>query len=198
MSTVPAMPPGQTEAMISSPSLTSRAASIPDHLLYEVVGGQVVAKKMGSREIEIASILDQYLGVFARANRLGRSLVEFIFRINIPKDLQRRPDVAFVSHARWPYTRRVPNVPVWDMVPDLAIEVISESNTAYQVQKKIHEYFEAGVTRVWVVFPEEREVYVYASPTQIQVLCLGQELDGGELIPGFRLPVAFLFEDDPE
>ena len=84
------------------------------------------------------------------------------------------------------------------MVPDLAIEVISESNSAYEVQKKIHEYFDAGVSRVWVVYPEDAEIYVYASPTQIQVLEIGQELDGGELLPGFRLPVAALFEDDPE
>jgi hypothetical protein len=41
-------------------------------------------------------------------------------------------------------------------------------------------------------------VYVYASPTQIQVLQLGQDLDGGELVPGFRLPLTALFEDEPE
>ena len=55
------------------------------------------------------------------------------------------------------------------MVPDLAIEVISASNTAFEVQKKTHEYFAAGVTCVWVVYPEQAEVYVYSSPTQIQV-----------------------------
>ena len=65
-------------------------------------------------------------------------------------------------------------------------------------QEKIHEYFQAGVARVWVVYPRQQEVYVYVSPTQIQVLQLGQELDGGELVPGFRLPLAALFEDDAE
>jgi Uma2 family endonuclease len=171
---------------------------IPDDGLYEVVEGQVVEKEMGARELEIASMLGHLLGGFARANRLGRAVVEFIFRINIPNNLQRRPDLAFVSHARWPVNRRVPNVPVWDMVPDLAVEVISPSNSAYDVQKKIHEYFEAGVVRVWVIYPDQAEVYVYSSPTQIQVIQSGQTLDGGDLLPGFQLPVAALFEDDPE
>ena len=69
-------------------------------------------------------------GPFARANRLGQVFTEMLFRINFANDLQRRPDVAFVSHARWPFNRRPPRGPVWDMVPDLAIEVISESNSA--------------------------------------------------------------------
>jgi Uma2 family endonuclease len=121
-----------------------------------------------------------------------------LYRIDQAKDLQRRPDVSFVSHARWPIRRRVPDVPVWDLVPDLAIEVVSPSNSANDVQKRIHEYFNAGVIRVWVVYPEEREVYVYSSPKQIQVLQIGDDLDGGELLPGFRLPLAALFEDEAE
>ena len=84
------------------------------------------------------------------------------------------------------------------MVPDLAIEVISPSNSASAVHRKVHEYFKAGVTRVWVVYPEQAEVYIYSTPKQIQVVGVGQELDGGDLLPGFRLPVAVLFEDDPE
>jgi len=103
-----------------------------------------------------------------------------------------------VSHARWPYNRRVPDVPVWDMVPDLAIEVVSPSNSAFAVQRKVHDYFKAGVTRVWVVYPEQAEVYIYSTPQQVQVVGVGQELDGGDLLPGFRLPVAVLFEDEPE
>ncbi len=171
---------------------------IPDDMLYEVVDGKVVEKEMGASEVEIAGILGQYLGVFARTQRLGRALIECIFRIDKAKDLQRRPDVAFVSHASWPVRRRVPDVAVWDLVPDMAIEIVSPTNTADHVQEKIHDYFSAGVRRVWVVYPRQQEVYVYASPTEIQVLKSGQDLDGGDLIPGFRLPLAALFEDDPE
>ncbi len=198
MSTVPAMPPIPAEPMTPVSPPTALAPTIPDDMLYEVVDGSVVEKKMSARETEIASILVGLLTFYLRTNRLGKVVGEMLFRINLENDLCRRPDVAFVSHARWPFNRRVPNVPVWDMVPDLAIEVISKSNSAYEVLEKIHEYFAAGVSRVWVVYPNQAEVYLYASPTQIQVLKIGQELDGGDLLPGFHLPVAALFEDDPE
>jgi Uma2 family endonuclease len=192
---------GSTSAVPGNVMIESQSSlpfTVPDDILYEVVDGKIVEKEMGARQAEIAGILVQYLGTFARTHRLGRALIEFIFRIDQAKNLQRRPDVAFVAHARWPVHRRVPDVAVWDMVPDLAIEVVSPSNTADDVQGKIHEYFEAGVNRVWVVYPAQKEVYVYASPARIQVLQLGEELDGGDLVPGFRLPLAALFEDDPE
>jgi Uma2 family endonuclease len=188
----------ESASQVAGPAHATTPPTIRDDMLYEVVDGQVVEKIVGAREIEIAAILGGYLFHFARVNRVGRSLVEFLFRINVKKDLQRRPDVAFVSHSRWPFHRRVPDVPVWEMVPDLAVEVISPSNTAFEVQKKIHDYFEAGVAQVWVVYPDQAEVYVYASPTQIHVFQARQELDGGDLLPGFRLPLALLFDDEAE
>ncbi len=198
MSTVPAMPsiPAESTTPVRTPTVSF--PNVPDDMLYEVVDGQVVEKKMSARETEIASILVQLMGPYLKANRLGKVVGEMLFRINLENDLRRRPAVAFISHARWPFNRRVPKVTPWDMVPDLAIEVISESNSAYEVQDKVHEYFAAGVSRVWVIYPDQAEIYVYASPTQIDVLKIGQELDGGDLIPGFRLALAVLFEDDPE
>jgi len=198
MSTVPAMPPIPAESITPVPPPTAIAPIIPDDMLYEVVDGQVVEKKMSARETEIASILVGMLTPYLRTNRLGKVVGEMLFRINPENDLRRRPDVAFVSHARWPFNRRVPNVPVWDMVPDLAIEVVSPSNSASTILRKVHEYFKAGVARVWVVYPEQTEVYIYSTPQQVQVVGIGQELDGGDLLPGFRLPVAVLFEDEPE
>jgi Uma2 family endonuclease len=198
MSTAPTMPAVETASMAAPKVPAMTPPTVLDDMLYEVVDGQVAEKKMSARETEIASLLVGMLTPFLRANRLGRVVGEMLFRIDLEKDLRRRPDVAFVSHTRWSFNRRVPKVTPWDMVPDLAIEVISESNTAYEVQKKIHEYFNAGVSRVWVVYPDEAEVYLYASPTEIQVLKVGQELDGGDLLPGFRLPLTALFEDDPE
>jgi Uma2 family endonuclease len=183
----------------SSESVDAFPITVPDDMLYEVVDGKIVEKLVGAYEGDIAGILYRFLWVFANTNRLGRTFIEVIFRIDQAKNLQRRPDVAFVSHARWPAGRRPPKkVAVWDMVPDLAIEVVSPSNSASQVQEKMHEYFRAGARAVWIIYPDQKEVYVYASPAQIQVLQVGQELDGGDLIPGFRLPVATLFEDDAE
>ncbi|MGC8641529.1 MAG: Uma2 family endonuclease [Isosphaeraceae bacterium] len=198
MSTAGTMPPGQAQSVSLIPPMSGTAGQAAVEPLFEVVDGKIEEKKIGAREIEIATILTGHLFQCVREHRSGRVLVEFVFRIIVEKDLQRRPDVAFVSHARWPFHRRVPDLPVWDMAPDLAIEVISQSNSAFQVQDKIHDYFEAGVRQVWVIYPKQAEVYVYSSPKQVQILGIGQDIEGGDLLPGFRLPVAHLFEDDPE
>jgi Uma2 family endonuclease len=80
-------------------------------------------------------------------------------------------------------------------VPDLAVEVISPTNRAPEVLEKIHEYFAAGVRLVWLVYCEPRQVYVYRSPVSIQVLTPQDTLDGEDVIPGFSLTVAKLFDD---
>ena len=171
---------------------------VPDDGLYELVEGKLVEKQVGAQQVEIANILGEWIGSFARPRRLGRALVEMVFRIDPAKNLQRRPDAAFVSDARWPFRKRVPDVPVWDMVPDLAIEVISPNNSADEVEDKKLEYFRAGVGQVWVVYPKQRLVHICTSPTQVRILVGDQELDGGDLLPGFRLPLSALFDDEPE
>jgi Uma2 family endonuclease len=80
----------------------------------------------------------------------------------------------------------------------LAVEVISDSNSANNVQIKMEEYFEAGVRQVWVVYPISSKVYVYESPTSVRILQVGDDLEGGSLLPGFRLSLAVLFEEGSE
>ena len=63
---------------------------------------------------------------------------------------------------------------------------------------KVNDYFRAGSRLVWVVYPVVRQVYVYASATDIRVLAEEDELDGGEVIAGFRLRLRTLFEDEPD
>ena len=171
---------------------------VPDDGLFEVVDGKLVEKDVGTQQVEIAFDMAYAIAMFAKPRRLGRALTEMVFRIDRAKNLQRRPDASFVSDGRWPFRRRVPDVPVWDMVPDLAIEVISPNNSADEVQDKRLEYFQAGVNQVWVVYPKHREIHVFTSPTQVRILTADQELDGGDLLPGFRLPLASIFEDEPE
>ena len=70
-----------------------------------------------------------------------------------------------------PYNRRPPRGDnAWKVIPNLAIEVVSRSNTADEIVGKIHEYFQSGVELVWVVYPEHGEIYVYESPTKVHVL----------------------------
>jgi Uma2 family endonuclease len=92
----------------------------------------------------------------------------------------------------------VPKREAWDIIPELAVEIISESNSANEIVVKLSDYFKAGVQRVWVVYPETRQVYVYTSSISVQILPDTAVLDGGDLIPGFRLPLSELFGDEPE
>jgi Uma2 family endonuclease len=169
---------------------------------YEVVDGRYVENPpLGAKESVLAAFLQDLMGPFARANRLGRVVPETLFWIDRGHNLKRRPDLAFVSDQRWPLRRRVPRTEAWDVVPDLAVEVVSESNTADAVAIKIEEYFQAGVRSVWVIYPVVSKVYVYDSPACVRILQLGDELEGGELLPGFRVALSTLFEaggEEPE
>ncbi len=167
-----------------------------DELLYEVVNGEIVEKvRMGVYETNVTWVLLGYLSHFIRAHNLGRAGQEMLFVLDLTRGLKRRPDGAFVSYARWPKNRRVPRAEAWDVVPNLALEVVSTSNSAEEILVKVHEYFRAGVELVWVIYPEVEEIYVYRSATDPHVLTRADELDGGDVVPGFRLPVATLFED---
>ena len=82
----------------------------------------------------------------------------------------------------------------WEMAPDLAVEVVSPSNRASDMQRKALEYLDAGARLVWVVDPAERTVAVYRSRSDIRILSAGEVLTGEEVIPGLQIQVEGLFE----
>jgi Uma2 family endonuclease len=166
---------------------------------YEVVDGQIVENPpMGAQESILASFFLALMDPVARSSRLGRVVNETLLLIDPARNLKRRPDVAFVSAERWSLKRRVPKTEAWDVVPDLTIEVISESNSANAVARKIEEYFQAGVRKVWVVYPSTYKIYVYDSPTRVRILQLGDELDGEGVIPAFHISLSTLFEPEAD
>jgi Uma2 family endonuclease len=162
--------------------------------LYEIVNGDRRALRDTACESAVASLLGALLGRFAGARRLGRVQCRGLFALG-PLSNQRRPDVAFISFRRWP--QAVPHTDAWDVTPDLAVEVVSSLDTMAEQLAKMREYFQAGSLLVWLVLPSQREIYVYQSPTQIQVLTQADTLGGGTVVPGFQVPVATLFEDVP-
>jgi Uma2 family endonuclease len=162
--------------------------------LYEVINGHFVEKRMGVYETWFASVVFEALAPFVKASGLGRVLQEMIFDLRPHVDRERRPDVAFVSYDRWAKDRRLPSVRSWAVVPDLAIEIISLTNTADEVADKLEEYFKAGMRQVWVVYPRHLKVYVYTTTTAVHVLAPGDELDASDVLPGFRLLLQDLFE----
>jgi Uma2 family endonuclease len=92
----------------------------------------------------------------------------------------------------------MPRVRSWAGVPDLAIEIVSLTNTDDEVAGKLEEYFKARMRQVWVIYPGQSKVYVYTSTTAVRVLAPGDELDASDVLPGFRLATRELFEQAGE
>ena len=105
----------------------------------------------------------------------------------------RAPDVAFVSRSRLPSPEE--SVSFGRLAPDLAVEVLSPSNTATAILDKVEDYLEAGTRLVWVVEPHRRSVTVYRSRNEIRLLGQGDELDGYDVLPGFSLQISEVFAD---
>jgi Uma2 family endonuclease len=161
---------------------------------FEVVDGKVVEKApMGAYESWLTRALFKILDAAVEERGLGLVVFEMMFSLRPAVARDRRPDLAFVSAERWPIGKAVPHEAAWSVVPDLAIEVVSPSNSMTEVMTKVNEYFAAGVRRVWVIYPDQCIVYDYASPTSISVRTAADDLEGGDLVPGFRLGLAGFF-----
>ncbi len=168
--------------------------------IYEVIDGKPVGwPPMAIYSVLLASILFRYLAPFADSKHLGRAVSEGLFHLPPPVNRDRRPDVSFVSYQRWPKARSVPRTDnAWNVVPNLTTEVVSPTDSVEELEQKIDEYFKAGVELVWVVYPSQSKIHVCTAPTQIQVLTLTDTLDGGTVLPGFRLPLSDLFAEPAE
>jgi Uma2 family endonuclease len=103
-------------------------------------------------------------------------------------------DGAYFSWDRFP-NRRLPHDAVSRIVPDIAIEVLSRSNTAAEMQRKRHEYFDAGVSLVWIIDHRARTVTVFTTPEDSRTFAENDILDGGTVLPEFTLLVKDLFVD---
>jgi Uma2 family endonuclease len=164
--------------------------------LYEVVDGhRVELPPTSTLANRTAGELYLHLATFVKRHGLGRANIETLFIIDPRRDLRRRPDVSFVSNERWPPDRAVPNVGDWHVVPDLAVEVISPNDLFHEVIAKMREYFRYDVRQVWLVLPNDQEVHIHQKGKQPFVLTMTDELDGGEQLAGFRLPLATLFQE---
>lgn len=163
-----------------------------DKRLCELIDGVLVDKPMGYYESLLAALLIRFLGRFLDEHDLGFVLGADA-TLRLAPGLVRLPDVSFVSWSRIP-DRRLPRGPIPDLVPDLAVEVLSEGNTGAEMRRKLDEFFAAGCRLVWYVLPDERSVRVYTSPDAVRVLREGDVLDGGAVLPGFRLAIREWFD----
>jgi Uma2 family endonuclease len=160
--------------------------------LCELVDGVLVEKPVGYYESLLAALLIRFLGRFLDEHDLGFVLGPDA-TLRLAAGLVRLPDVSFVSWAHFP-DRRLPREPIPDLVPDLAVEVLSQGNTEVEMRRKLEEYFSAGCRLVWYVLPDERAVRVYTSPASVRLLREDDALDGGAVLPGFRLAIREWFD----
>lgn len=165
--------------------------SSPERRLCELVDGVLVEKAMGVRQSLLASEIIQILGPFVRAAASGVVLGADGMVRTFP-DQVRIPDVCFISWDRYSGTL-VPDEGVSSSVPNLAVEVLSPSNTKGEMDRKLRDYFLAGVELVWVIEPKAQTAKSYTSPEDFLHISKTGSLDGGSVLPGFRLPLKQLF-----
>jgi Uma2 family endonuclease len=162
--------------------------------LCELVDGTLVEKPMGYRESMIAGALIAFLRAFVIPRNLGIVTGESGM-MKLFAGLVRIPDVAFASWDRLP-GGKVPSDPVPSLAPDLTVEILSASNTPREMTRKRREYFKAGVRLVWIIDLDVRTASVYtAADQQPLIISELQTLDGGEVLPGFTLPLRDLFAE---
>lgn len=162
-----------------------------ENRLFELVDGVLVEKAMGATQALLAGYIVHFFWEYLRGHDLGVALgADGMMRLR-PR-LVRIPDVSFISWDQIP-SGEFPSKPIPDLFPDLAVEVLSESNTPAEIDRKLAEYFEAGCRLAWIVDPKTHTADVYTSPTDCQHLRSNQSLDGRDVLPGFKLPLKELF-----
>jgi len=159
--------------------------------ICELVDGVLVEKTTGTYESVLAGIIIRMLGSFVDERNLGLVTAPDGMLKILPQ-LVRIPDVAFLSWNRLPPGGR-PQDAIWSLAPDLAVEVLSEGNTPGEMRRKLDEYFRSGTRLVWYIDPKTRTARVFTSPESACEIDSQGVLDGGEVLPGFRLPLAEVF-----
>jgi Uma2 family endonuclease len=163
----------------------------PSEYRLELVGGMLVREPApgalhGAVQMNVVRVLDAH----CRAHRSGMVFVEVGYALDV-RGLVRRPDVSFLLAAHVPEGEFPTGV--WRRPPDLAVEVVSSSNTAVEIEQKVSEYLAAGTAEVWVVYPSAQTVIVHRADGTGHRLGKEDELEGRDLLPGFLAPVRRLF-----
>jgi len=161
----------------------------------ELVHGKVVKlSPAGGEAPEVQLIMGGEVSFFVRKNNLGKTTgSEGCYWIT--QGTLRAPDIGFYGwekakqHADRDSYRPFP--------PDLAIEIVSPTDRASAIDEKVADYLRAGVLLVWVVYPKTRTVMSFQSNAQPQRLTAADTLEGGDVLPGFTLPVAECFPTEP-
>jgi Uma2 family endonuclease len=161
---------------------------------YELVAGELkMMSPAGSRHGQIGMKLGILLGSHVLRHRLGIVFdADTGFRLKNEPDTVRAPDVAFVRAERVP----AEGLPAgyFPGAPDLAVEIVSPSDSLMDVEDKVAEYLVTGSRLVWIVNPKHHRVTVHSLGARSRVIGVDDRLDGGDVIPGFACDVREIFE----
>ena len=178
-----------TKALLTNEDLVRIVA---DGSRYELYRGELVPMTpVGLEHGRIVIRFGQRLNQYVEANRLGAVGTEVGFHLSQNPHTTLAPDIAFIAQSRVPQGSAAEKFVEFE--PDLAVEVLSPWDTATEITRKIEVYLKAGVRLVWIVDPGTQRVTDYRSLQDVKVLTPDQELDGGDVLPGFRIKVSEIF-----
>ncbi|AFY75132.1 hypothetical protein Syn7502_03266 [Synechococcus sp. PCC 7502] len=163
---------------------------------YELVDGELIMSNSGLEHGYIAIILASALFGFVSSRKLG-VILDSSTAFTMQSGNKRSPDISFLSKERLKGLQKLPKG-FGEGAPDLAVEILSPSNTIAEIHTKIVEYFENGSRLIWVINPEEEYVLVYKNihkPSPDRLLSCVDSLSGEEILPNFSFPVADLFPE---
>ncbi len=161
---------------------------------YELINGELkTMSPSGHTHGRVTMRLSAPLAQFVWDNQLGEVYgAEAGFKLTSNPDTVLAPDIAFVAASRVNALTDVKGY--WPGAPDLAVEVLSPDETSRKVKTKVGQWFEFGTRQVWTVDPALRTVTVYRSPSDSKVFSGSEKLDGNDILPGFRIELARLFD----
>ncbi len=167
-----------------------------DGFNHELVDGELVmSPKNNFFHEHICMRLAAAMRIYANQHRLGVVLGSSAGYWMSNRNC-RAPDISFISKARLASLNFKPNSRrFFPGAPDLAVEVLSPSNSRREINERLKDFFSSGAQLAWIIHPEEEYVEICQSLTDRKLLGPGAELDGGSLLPGFRYPMADLFKE---
>jgi Uma2 family endonuclease len=176
--------------------LDATAEELDNAHLYEIIDGvKVEMPPMSAESTILAARLSRLLANHGDSQNHGEAYPEVLIRLPLERERNRRPDVVYVPYSRWARNRPIPRTNAWDVLPSLCVEVVSPTDLVEELSDKIDEYFRAGVSQVWVIYPRLQLVYMYTSLTTVRGLTRTDTLDGGDVLPGFTLALTDLFPE---
>lgn len=172
-------------------SATEADLNQPGNKLCELIDGVLVEKAVGARESLLGAYINRQIGSFIEGDDLG-VILGADGLIWVDAEQLRAPDGTFIPWSAFP-DEELPEETWWTVAPVLAIEVLSPSNTVAEINRKLRELFSAGCELAWVIDPRTQSAKVYTSAKRFKELDIHGTLDGGKVLPGFKLPLADLF-----